>query len=470
MFYKNTRNLSKEVNELHEKDLINDESKNSIQAYYEKFVNIALNNALTFFVAFAGLFFLFGGLSEVSKKIVGAISGEGAKAVSVIFSFIPFALATFLFVMGYKHEESRVNVPIKEFTTTFLFGSFLYFILALNTTYGIVTDPDIKRWIFLLLFCLIGIGLTLFRNSTGAMVLTIPLIFKFTFSLNMVSFFKLAKDPFVAFDMFAANSYYIVGLILFCAVFLHFWLNVDTLTKKQDFKPVAMGWTASILGYVFFLSIIPGNYLLFTVVYILGLYIFGKLYFDDNPNWFGRPLQTMALLLSSLLLFSISFSGGLQAALASTGFYGIELFKSAPWDFWLWLIVLLGMGAALYYFYVKPMYIDGEGQFNPLIIALPIFIFFIMLLGLLEWITFPKILINLYLIGLCVYLMVNGSQEKYHAMYLLGIFTLYILMASRYADMSVHWTLKALFFILVGASFFGIAFTLKDRTDGHENP
>lgn len=468
MFYKNTRVLSKEVNELHEKELINSDSKNAIQAYYEKFVNIAINNTLATIVGFIGLHFVWFALGEL---LSGATLMGRNEYLDIFFMFIPLAVAAFLFYMGYSHEESRNNSIIKEFTSTYLFLAFVgfvgYVIFRLELFPGTL-DLDQLRWFVFFVLSLIGIGLTIFRNSTGVMLLTIPLILAFTFGDS--SAISAIRNPMGLLSGGAAGSYYLVSLILFCALFLHFWLNVDTLSKKQDFKAVALGWIASTLGYYFFMLIIPGNYFLFTTIYILGLYIFGKLYFDDNANWFGRPLQTFALILTVGLLFSTSFTTGLTSGLVLSTFYGVDGFGAQSYDFWIWLIVLLGLAGALYYFYVKPMYIDGEDQFNPLIIALPIFIFFIMILGLLKWETFPKILVNLYLIGLCVYLMVNGSQEKYHSMYVYGLGTLVVLMISRYMDIDVHWTLRVLFFLMVGAAFFGVAFTLKDRTDGHENP
>lgn len=364
-----------------------------------------------------------------------------------IFSFIPVGVGLYFYYRMLRyHPHSRAWVEASSLFLMLMIGAS---IAIASQTYHMSSDFSgflkvmllftiplfyIKRASFIAFFYLILATVLLFLDVRTNMSVTDPIDF--------------------------GTSSYWYWLFIF-ALLPHFYMSLDRKSNEQGLR--VMFLTFIMYGFLYYaiMASVDSNRLLWLLTYNVAFYMFAKRYMGGHfflwtrfMSWLPQiSVATTLLFLSNKYVLGLSFGYD-------------SIFKMDDWEAggWFSFILLVVVLAGLYYNYFKEK--THYENSNQLILLAPIFVF--LLMCIVEYIDtwwFTSIIVNLYILGLAVVIMVNGSEEGRFAKIFAGLVLLAILFTTRYFDMTVGFIFKGLLFMFFGGVFFMINMFVKEKVD-----
>ena len=399
------------------------------------------------------LFLILGGLLgaiSISAGVFAIISHnwyDYPKHLKGVFSIVPALVGIFFYYrMLFFHKDSKVWVEASSLFLMLMIGASISLVAQ---TYQMDGDfyKFIKVWLFL------TIPLFYLARASGIA------FFYLLFALLLFSDFSRVVIGYRAVEAADEVNYWF--WFFFIAFLPHLYLSFNTKSKIQGVRATYLVLlTYFVLGLALVFSV-DSNYILWALVYQVGVYLLSKRYMSGSFWFFHRPLEWLTAIGVCITLLGLSNETVFSFAFAFDSFFNAEYWEAGEWYYF---ILLLVVGAGVYFNYFK--FKEKFGEVNLLIVFAPLFIIFMIVIDEYTtswwWITLPM---NLYILFIGIVTMVNGSEEGKFLKMLGGLLLIAILIYIRYFDNDLSFISKGLLFIIFGGMFFLINMFVKEKVE-----
>ncbi|MCR9286057.1 DUF2157 domain-containing protein [Saprospiraceae bacterium] len=423
-----SRKIVKDLNELLEAGILNEEIAEKIQAYYDS-KKTDSGGRLT-------LIFSVLGATLVGLGIILILAHNWdnlSKPIKTFFAFLPMIIGQL--ACGYSLFKKKGNRSWAEGSAVFLFFAVGAAISLISQIYHI--EGDLGS--FLLTWSLLGLPLVYLMPSSMVSLLYI----------GGITWYAVERG----YGYRSSMPYLYIPLIL--AVVPHYFGLWKTNQKRNFFNFHSWFLVASIAIVLGTISddIPELMWIAYTSLFSL-LFLLGKSKFLDSKGLFANPFRLLGAL-GLIIIFIISSFNLFWEEAFDHIFEKSGLLKSS--EFW---ISILFTGLATYLF-IQKREVQSLLKINPLSIAFFLYpvLFFI---GINNSII-AAVLGNVIALTIGLYY-INFGTDNDHLGYLnLGLLTITALIISRFFDMDISFVLRGLLFIGLGVMFFIANFRLVKR-------
>ena len=423
-----SRKIVKDLNELLEAGILNEEIAEKIQAYYDS-KKTDSGGRLT-------LIFSVLGATLVGLGIILILAHNWdnlSKPIKTFFAFLPMIIGQL--ACGYSLFKKKGNRSWAECSAVFLFFAVGAAISLISQIYHI--EGDLGS--FLLTWSLLGLPLVYLMPSSMVSLLYI----------GGITWYAVERG----YGYRSSMPYLYIPIIL--AVVPHYFGLWKTNQKRNFFNFHSWFLVASIAIVLGTISddIPELMWIAYTSLFSL-LFLLGKSKFLDSKGLFANPFRLLGAL-GLIIIFIISSFNLFWEEAFDHIFEKSGLLKSS--EFW---ISILFTGLATYLF-IQKREVQSLLKINPLSIAFFLYpvLFFI---GINNSII-AAVLGNVIALTIGLYY-INFGTDNDHLGYLnLGLLTITALIISRFFDMDISFVLRGLLFIGLGVMFFIANFRLVKR-------
>ncbi|MBC8005576.1 MAG: DUF2157 domain-containing protein [Verrucomicrobia bacterium] len=423
----------KDLDELVEAAVINQETADRINFYYQSKSNSSTSRLFIVFAIFGALLT---GLGFI--LIIAHNWDELSRATKTGMAFMPLVAGQFL--CGYVLMKKQNSIAWRESTTTFLIFAVGAVIALISQIYNIPGNLSS----FLLTWTILCFPLIYIMKSSLASLL---FIIGITSYACVTSYFSYPRE-----------DSYLYWLLLAGALPHYYQLYKE---KPQSNFMVFHHWIIPLSIIITLGTVAKTNGELMFIAYfsLLGLfYMIGDSAFFSPQKPINNGYKIIGTLGTLILLLSLSFDDFWEK-LIHRDFPIDQVFTSPEF---IAAIVLSFMAAALFYFQYKNKPAD---QIKPIAYVFMLFIA-TYLLGL--YFPFSVVLINLcvFLIGLLT--MREGSRMDHLGVLNLGLLIIIALVICRFLDTDLSFVLRGIMFLIVGAGFFATNYIMLKKRNKND--
>lgn len=399
------------------------------------------------------LFLILGGLLgaiSISAGVFAIISHnwyEYPKHLKGVFSIVPALVGLYFYYrMLFFHKNSKVWVEASSLFLMLMIGASISLVAQ---TYQM--DGDFMK--FIKVWLLLTIPLFYLARASGIA------IFYLFFALALFPDFARGAFGYYTVEEAAEVNYWF--WIFFIAFIPHLYFAFNKSSKVQGTRAIVLSLlTYFTLGAALILSV-DSNYILWALVYQVGVYLFAKRFMSGSFWFFHRPLEWLTAIGVCVVLLSLSNERILHLNFAFDSFFNMDYWEAGEWYYF---VLLLVVGTGIYYNFFK--FKEKFGDVNLLIVFAPLFIVLMIIIDEYTtswwWLTIPM---NLYILFIGIVTMVNGSEEGRFLKMLGGLMLISILIVIRYVDTDLSFISKGLLFIIFGGMFFLINMFVKEKVE-----
>lgn len=423
----------KDLDELVEAAVINQETADRINFYYQ---SKSSSSTSRLFIVFAIFGALLTGLGLI--LIIAHNWDELSRATKTVTTFMPLVAGQFL--CGYVLMKKQNSIAWRESTTTFLIFAVGAVIALISQIYNIPGNLSS----FLLTWTILCFPLIYIMKSSLASLL---FIIGITSYACVTSYFSYPRE-----------DSYLYWLLLAGALPHYYQLYKE---KPQSNFMVFHHWIIPLSIIITLGTVAKTNGELMFIAYfsLLGLfYMIGDSAFFSPQKPINNGYKIIGTLGTLILLLSLSFDDFWEKLLHRD--FPIDQVFTSP-EF-IAAIVLSFMAAALFYFQYKN---KPTAQIKPIAYVFMLFIA-TYLLGL--YFPFSVVLINLcvFLIGLLT--MREGSRMDHLGVLNLGLLIIIALVICRFLDTDLSFVLRGMMFLIVGAGFFATNYIMLKKRNKND--
>ncbi|MEM6269843.1 MAG: DUF2157 domain-containing protein [Bacteroidota bacterium] len=427
--------LQKNVSELLEAGVIDRETADQIQAYFQA-KKAKSGNRL--FLVFGILGAILVGLGLI--LVIAHNWDELPKVAKTLLAFLPLVLGQGL--CGYTLLKRKDSVAWRESTTAFLFLAVGACISLISQIYNFPGRVDS----FLLTWMLLGLPLVYaMRSSVTSLMYVIGISWYACESGYGSNWNGALLEP---------NYYW--GLLLL--VLPHY----GQLVRRHPGSNfvTAHNWLIA-LSLIVCLGIVTQEEV--EIMFVAYFSLFGLLFLVGDLDTFRSPrrwthaFQILGSAGTVILLLILSFDDFwrfLPQRMSSLGqvLSGPEVYVAAG-------LTLLSGG--LLYRHVRQR---GWQQMEPIA---PVFGLFVLTFGLGIFVPIGEFLIDLYLLVVGVRIIVKGARQDHLGVLNYGLLIIVALAACRFFDAELSFVLRGILFITVGIGFFAANFWMLKKKQAH---
>ncbi|MEM1321034.1 MAG: DUF2157 domain-containing protein [Bacteroidota bacterium] len=350
------------------------------------------------------------------------------------FSLLPLVIAQMLY--GYTFYRQSESVAWVEATSAFLMLMVGASIALISQTYNIIGSLEG----FLLVWMLLSLPLMYLMNAT------------------LVALFYLVGI--MSWTMNVEGSISVFYWLLLLAALPHVYRN--SVNKWSSPRAYWLGWLLLLTLIGAYFNVIETDVLGFILLgpaFLISLcYLIGARLYPQDMAWMPRPFQTLAVICLFIMCIILCYGW------PNEDFYFSELVGGqayAPWAGGINFAVLLFIIAAGSWQAFKAF--QADLSLNWLVPALPLMVFFGMLLSLGNMEVLAMILANLYLLVLGIYYIKMGIDTHRLALVNLGMLFIAIQITARFFSTDLSPLIKGIIFVLLGACFLAANWYLTKR-------
>ena len=430
--------FQKEIQELIDENIINQETATAINNYYQlKENNKAKSSTLTNIITILGVIL-------VSLGIILLIAhnwDELSKTLKTIFAFVPLVIGQSLCL--YTIQKQSDSKTWREASAVVLFFAVASSISLISQVYHVdgTLDGFLVAWI-----CLTIPVAFLMRSSVTALLLMATSTW---YALIVgYNFFVQAKQPYL----------YLGFMILLLA---YYFIHIYKKTESNNF--IWFNWLiaasfAICLGSFMNKSLVDFKWLslsyfaLFTLYFLIGqLPVMKDNRFYSNP--FGKIGTVGIIIMLAMYSFKTSWlnynyvNEHLDSLFSSLYFY----------------ILLLEVGCIAYILLKK----DSSLIKHPFFISFILFFILIFLNGQMPILS--AILINVMILSIAIYYINKGNALNHFGILNFGLLLIALLGTMRFFDEGIPFIWRGIFFMLTGVGFFVANIQLSKKRKSLQN-
>ncbi|MGE5394291.1 MAG: DUF2157 domain-containing protein [Candidatus Saccharibacteria bacterium] len=425
--------LIRELNELVDAAVINQETADKINLYYK---NKSSTSASRLFIVFAILGALLTGLGII--LIIAHNWDEFSRVTKTAFAFMP--LVTGQLLCAFVLIKKQSSIAWRESSSTFLVFAVGAVISLVSQIYHIPGNLSS----FLLTWTILCFPLIYLMNSSITSLLVIVGItwyacytsyFSYPLGVSYPYWLLLAGTLPHYYQLYKAKPH--SNFIIF-----HHWII-----------PLSVIIVLGTLGKV------NGEFMYIAYISLFGLfYMTGDLDFFAHQKPINNAYKLTGTLGTIILLLILSFDGFWEN-LRSKGFQ-LDQAIASP-EFMASFIISL-MASALFYFQQKNKLFD---QIKPISF---VFILFIISFVLGLYLPISVVLINLCVFTIGILTMREGSKIDHLGILNLGLLIIAALVICRFFDKDLSFILRGMMFLVVGIGFFATNYMMLKKRNKNE--
>lgn len=403
--------------ELVENGIITDEIAHNIKAYYEVSEESSTNRLFTIFGILGAT------LVGLGLILIMAHNWDNfPKTIKLILAFLPMLIGQAILGFSIFKDKSKAW---KESSTVFLYFSVGLCIALVSQIYHVSGDLES----FLLAWIVLCVPLLYLTKSTSAIVLHLILITYYAFEAGF-------------------GYRFIPNTTIPHLYFLLLLLPLPSYLKmiKTNFKSPA----TNVLHWLFPLSLMFSlpicidqsegiGYLMYVLLFGI-FYTIGQFPYFKNKSLLQNGYRSLGSLGTLIVLLVLSFRYIWENEFQDVYFNSLEFFCA---------MILFVIASVLLYFNSK------NKTFQKLNLFQFIFLIFVIIfmIGLFDDIT-ATILINILLFIIGVMAIKTGTNTFDFGRLNYGMFIITILIACRFFDTDMSFSVRGLLFVLIGTAFF----------------
>lgn len=430
--------FQKEIQELIDENIINQETATAINNYYQlKENNKAKSSTLTNIITILGVIL-------VSLGIILLIAHNWdnlSKTLKTIFAFVPLVIGQALcFYTIQKQSESKVW---REASAVVLFFAVASSISLISQVYHVdgTLDGFLVAWI-----CLTILVAFLMRSSVTALLL----IATSTWYALIVgfNFFGQAKQPYL---------YLIFMALLLAYYFIHIY------KKSESNNFIWFNWLiaasfALCLGSFMYKNLIDFKWLSLSYYALFILYFsIGELPIMRDNRFYSNPFGRIGTVGIIVMLAMNSF----KTSWINFN-YSKEHFNSIFSSIYFYILILQ-VGCIAYILLKK----NSSSIKHPFFISFILFFILILLNGQMPMIS--AILINVMILSIAIYYINKGNALNHFGILNFGLLIIALLATMRFFDEGIPFIWRGIFFMLTGVGFFVANIQLSKKRKSLQN-
>ncbi|MCU4166167.1 DUF2157 domain-containing protein [Carboxylicivirga caseinilyticus] len=425
--------ILKEIPELLQEGVITDETAKRIQDYYKSKKSSSTNKL---FIVFGVLGAILVGLGLI--LIIAHNWDELSRMTKTIFAFLPLIIGQYL--SGWVILKKRDSIAWRESVSAFLFFAVGASISLVSQIYNIPGNLSS----FLLTWMLLCIPLIYLMKSSVASLLCLAGI---TYYAAETSYWTYPSS----------DSYmYWVSLLLIMPHYYHLYRKKPT----SNFM-VFHNWIIP-LSLVIILGTLAEKFdELMYIAYIVLFGIFsliGDREFISKQRLLSNGYSVMGSLGSIIILLMLSFNW-FWDHLRTTEVLMNELVRSNEF---LSIIVLIALALVMLFYRKRELTIENMNPFSFIFLLLiPTYI-----IGLNSSVAI--ILINLFVLGLGILIILQGAQKNHFGILNYGLLIITALVVCRFFDSDLSFVLRGVLFVIVGVGFFASNYVMLKKRKSNE--
>ena len=411
--------IKKDIGELLEQGVINTDTAQQIQKYYDNKKESSNNKVFIVFGILGALLIGLGLLLIIAHNWMWM-----SKEVKLTFALTPLLITQLLggFVILKKREE----ILWREASAILLFFAIGAAISLVSQIYNVAGNVGV----FTLVWMLVSLPIFYLLRSFIVMMMYVVGITFFALDAHGLAFPEY--QSFYYWPMLLAALPYYLSLykkkhsdryLVFIEFLLAFSLTISVATLVKD---------SSEIIYVTYFS-------LFALLYMLG-----DLHFTDKQPWHLRAYRIWGFIGTMVMLYMLSFVW-FWDDLAIAGFSLSEEF-SKP-DIFMSVILFI-MAAVLLISNIK------KGIWHYYQAVALVFILFIGIFILGFYSAFSVVLINIIILFIGIAYVVEGGRKDQLLMFNLGLGIVSLMVVSRFFDTQMSFVFRGISFVLLGIGLF----------------
>lgn len=423
-----SQKIARELNELLEAGIINDETAHNIQAYYDS-KKVDSGGRLTLIFSILGATLV--GLGII--LIVAHNWDNFSRSFKTFFAFLPMIVGQV--ACGYSLFKKKENRSWAEGSSVFLFFAIGATISLISQVYHI--EGDMAS--FLLTWLLLGLPLVYLMPSSMVGLLYIGWV---TWYANEKGYGYRGEIP-----------YLYIPLIL--AILPHYFKLWKTDKQGNFFNFhswLLAGSVAIILGT--FSQEIPEFMWLAYAGLFSSMFLLGKSNLFANKGLFANPFRLLGALGLIVMTIISSFNEFWESAFEGI-FDNQNIFLSS--EFWI-SVLFLSLATFLFFRENSTQNILKSNPLNFAFILFPI----IFLIGITSPII-AAVIGNILALVIGLFYINYGTENNHLGFLNLGLLTITVLIMCRFFDINISFVLRGVLFIGLGAMFFIANYRLVKR-------